>query len=272
MSKAKAAFLPDSSQDSRIETLPPISQVRVVPHEETEAYEGKPASRRVKSPAEGVRCTTKVTTTVVIIVGLMIHFYDTITDILYIANAEFINQTFYICALVFMLLTPALQLLLTVSGLWRVYRIQKRSEEHSEEYTIGVRAYLAKAAVAGLLIALGLFDFIFLYVVMTQKSSEVFEMFDMLSKSFAFLSAVFKSIPQIIVTMLNNYYTNSWDTFGIISISAGGLASLYDAFSCLQSFSSIPQERHDEEEEGHFSLPTLSNTLSRKEIEKTTET
>jgi hypothetical protein len=261
MSKVKAAFLPNTFQNSRFESLPPITVVRAVPNEVTEACEDKPG--KGQAPTERVGCSAKTTTIVMIVVALTLHVYDTLTDVVYITQAEFINQTFFICALLFLTLSPALQFFLTVVSLWKVYQIHKRSGEVS----LKVGSFVLKGAAAALVITLGLFDLIFLYVVMTQKSAEVFEMFDMLSKSFAFLSALFKSIPQIIVTMLNNYYTNSWEIPGIISISAGAIAAFFDAFSCLQSFGSIARLRPADLNR-HQSDLSLDISVSKSEIER----
>lgn len=178
---------------------------------------------------------TKTTHITLISIGLAVHAYDLISDILYIVKTDFYNGHLYRSAIAFVILSPLLQCLLTVSGLWSIYHISKRSPN----FDIKSDRFILKGVVALLLSMLGLFDVIFLIAVIHSKSKDMLGVFHSLSKAFAFISAVFEAIPQIIVTMLNNYYTNTWTSIGIASIIGSSFAALYDSLSCVRSFDNL---------------------------------
>jgi hypothetical protein len=196
----------------------------------------------------------KLTHTIVILVGLAVHFYDLLTDILYIQGTSFHNQHLYRAAITFVILSPLLQAALTVSGLYSIYRVKSNSDEYDFSY------FKVKAVAAVVLCALGLFDVLFLIVVCTVKSRKVIDTFFSLSKAFAFISAFCESIPQIVVTMLNNYYNNTWTALGIASLCGSSASALYDALSCISAFDNLSRVRPQEDEEFSFTSPRGLNT------------
>jgi hypothetical protein len=254
MSDAVASPIDDSSQMSKSVDLPtPNVPAATAPADDVAPIEEAPAEH------ETSKCTARIGIAVVLIAGLVIHAYDCISDVMYIVNTDFYSQSLYAAAIVFVVLSPLLQIALTVSGLCSIYRVYKRSN------TLGLeRQHLSlKAAGAILMSALGLFDMIFLYVVFTHKSNEILSTFHVLSKTFALISAVFESIPQFIITMLNNYYTNTWSLWGICSLTGSVLAAIYDSLSCVQSIDHIIKLYPEEvEEEMYPSTPNSS--LPRK--------
>jgi len=197
---------------------------------------------------------TKTSHMVLIIVGLAIHIYDCITDILYIANNEFHNDHLYRAAIAFVIISPLLQCLLTVSGLWSIYHIYK----NSPNFDLKAGHFYLKGAAAMTLSLLGLFDVLFLVAVIKANSKDMLHVFHSLSKAFAFVSAIAESLPQIIITMLNNYYTNTWTSFGIASIIGSSLAAIYDSMSCIRSFETLAQIVPEEEADASPVTATLS--------------
>mmetsp|Transcript_19216 Transcript_19216/g.35140 ORF Transcript_19216/g.35140 Transcript_19216/m.35140 type:complete len:250 (+) Transcript_19216:75-824(+) len=183
---------------------------------------------------------TKTSHMVFIIVGLIIHIYDCITDILYIANNEFYEGD-YRTITVFVILRPLVQCLLTASWLWSTYHFNKNSPNFD------LKDFYLKGAAAMTLSLMGLFDVLLLVAVIKANSKDMLHVFHSLSKAFAFVSAIAESLPQIIITMLNNYYTNTWTSFGIASIIGSSLAVIYDSINCNCPFETLA---HPEEEAG----------------------
>lgn len=250
MSDAMASPIDDSSQMSK-SVDPPTPDVLAA----TSAADNVAPIEEPPAEPETSKCSARIGIAVMLIAGLVIHTYDCISDIMYIVNTDFYNQSLYAAAIVFVVLSPLLQIALTVSGLFSIYRVYRRSNKLGLER----QHFSLKAAGAILLSAFGLFDMIFLYVVFTHKSNEILSTFHVLSKTFALISAVFESIPQFIITMLNNYYTNTWSLWGICSLTGSCLAALYDSLSCVQSIDHIVKLYPDEvEEEMHPSTPNSS--------------
>lgn len=192
------------------------------------------------------RSLIKVKTVFVIIISfsLIFHLFDIATDIIYVSTTDFDSLSLFYASICFIGLSPLIQALLTVSGMISIYRLSQ-----SPEYAEYNFSYFGlKAAGAVLLSGLGLFDVLFLVAVCSVKSVEILEIFELLSKSFAFVSALTESIPQIIITMLNNYYTNTWSSIGIASLAGSMLAALYDALTCIAIFNRVIHIEPDKDE------------------------
>lgn len=201
---------------------------------------------------------TKIVFALLIGIGLMVHTYDLITDIIYVAKTDFDNDDLFRAAVAFIVISPVLQTLLAVSGLITIYSYFKQTPD----FNLWTSLFWLKAVGALLLTALGLFDVIFLVAVIRADSKEVLETFHFLSKSFCFISALFESLPQIIVVMVNNYYTGRWTTLGTVSIIGSSLAAFYDSLSCIRSFESLAKIMPDDEQEGATALSTISRATT----------
>jgi len=182
---------------------------------------------------------TKTSHMVFIIVGLIIHIYDCITNILYIANNEFYEGD-YRTITVFVILRPLVQCLLTASWLWSTYHFNKNSPNFD------LKDFYLKGAAAMTLSLMGLFDVLLLVAVIKANSKDMLHALHTLSTGFSIFSMT-TELSVLILTMFNIYWTNTWNSFGIASIIGSSLAVIYDSINCNCPFETLA---HPEEEAG----------------------